>query len=55
MNKDVVEKIIEVLNSLIIELSPQMGVKYTNELFSITNEIKQMIGSANNENKVSDM
>ena len=43
MSKDVVKKIVEVLDSLIAELSPQMGMKHTDKLFSITTEIEQMV------------
>lgn len=43
INKAVVKKIVEVLDSLISELSPQMGLKHTDKLFSITTEIEQMI------------
>ena len=43
MSKDVVKKIVEVLDSLIAELSPQMGLKHADKLFAITTEIEQMI------------
>lgn len=43
IDKDVVKKIVVVLDSLIAELSPQMGLKHTKMLFDITSEIEQMI------------
>ena len=43
MDKDVVKKIVEVLDRLIGELSPQMGARRTMELFYITEEIERMI------------
>ena len=42
-NKEVISKIVDVLNSLIIELSPQMGSTRTDKLFAITTDIEEMI------------
>ena len=43
IEKDIVKKILEVLDSIIAELSPQMGLTHTDKLFAITTEIEQMI------------
>lgn len=43
MDKDILTKIVMVLNGLIAELSPQMGVQYTKKLFGITKELEDII------------
>ena len=43
MDKNVLIKIVMVLNGLIAELSPQMGAQYTKKLFGITKELEDII------------
>ena len=47
--KEVVGKIVEVLNHLIAELSPQMGLKNTSALLDITAEIEHMVSGGEGE------
>ena len=43
MDKEIVIKIVTVLNSLIYELYPQMGEHHTKKLYDIIDEIEQMV------------
>ena len=42
-DKEIINKIVDVLDSLISELSAQMGAVHTSKLFAITTEIEQMV------------
>lgn len=42
-DKEIILRIISVLDSLIAELSPQMGASYTDKLFAITTEIELLL------------
>lgn len=42
-NKEVISKIVTVLDSLIVALTPEMGDVHTKKLFDITSEIEDMI------------
>lgn len=43
MDKNILTKIVMVLNGLIGELSPQMGTQYTKVLLGITKELEDII------------
>ena len=42
-NKEIIGKIVDVLNSLIVALAPEMGEVHAKKLFAITTEIEDMI------------
>lgn len=48
MDKNVLIKIVMVLNGLIGELAPQMGAQYTRTLFGITKELEDIIDGEEN-------